>query len=87
VLDSQKKSDKTVSREKEKAKMLDSKKPEAFVAEGRPDGKIDAVADSLYLDNSCAVLYVKTTPRGTKTGWFCLGQVLKPAQQAAVPSR
>lgn len=55
-------------------------RPEAFVMPGRPEGNIDAPADSLYLDNSCAVLFVKTTPRGTKTGWVCIGQVIGDAQ-------
>lgn len=58
---------------------------EAFMSKGSPEGKIDAAADSLYLNTDAAVLFVKTTPKGTKTGWSCLGQVLKPAVQGATP--
>lgn len=50
--------------------------PEAFMAPGRPENKVDAPIDSLYLDNGCAVLWIKTTPRGAKTGWMAIGQVI-----------
>jgi hypothetical protein len=69
--------------------MVGHSKPEAILAAGGPEGKADGAEDSLYLDNSNAILYIKTTPRGTKTGWFCLGQILRgstmPAQFAATP--
>jgi hypothetical protein len=65
--------------------MLDSKKPEAFMSGGSPEGKIDAAADSLYLNTDAAVLFVKVTGKGSKAGWSCLGQILKPAIQPALP--
>ena len=43
---------------------------------GRPNGKVKAPIDELYLDTSCAVLWVKECDAGKVTGWACLGIVV-----------
>jgi hypothetical protein len=47
-----------------------------MIKPGQPEGKIDGPPDSLYLDSAHAVLWVKNSPKGTKTGWKCIGQVV-----------
>ncbi len=43
---------------------------------GRPNGKVKAPIDELYLDTSCAVLWIKEADAGKATGWACLGIVV-----------
>ena len=47
-----------------------------MLGKGRPVGKIKATKDQLYLDTSCACLWIKEADSGKTTGWKCLGIVV-----------
>jgi hypothetical protein len=47
-----------------------------MIGKGRPQGKVKGNIDQLYLDTSCAVLWIKESDAGKVTGWRCLGQVV-----------
>jgi hypothetical protein len=46
-----------------------------MLGKGRPVGKMKAPIDELYLDTTCAVLWLKEGDAGKVTGWKCLGIV------------
>ena len=45
--------------------------------------KVKGNIDDLYLDCSCAMLYIKESDSGKYTGWRCLGHVV-PAETGGV---
>ncbi len=49
---------------------------------GKPLGKVKAPLGELYLDTSCAVLWVKECDAGKVTGWECVGIVVPTGDTA-----
>ena len=47
-----------------------------MIGKGRPQGKVKGNIDQLYLDTTCAVVWIKEADAGKVTGWKCLGIVV-----------
>jgi hypothetical protein len=55
-----------------------------MVGKGSPlQKKLKGNIDDLYLDSSCALLWIKERDAGKVTGWRCLGHVV-PAETGGV---